>query len=158
MSIVSSFVRGLLIPGVVTLAAASGVGCVEDKDDLPKGVVDESTPPGSPIAFDPGKADAAGTTFAVSLETAHPYANNLSRDYSVDLDAIVPSCTHEVRAHFASLRTERGYDFLSLVSPDGTAVQTLDGNRDNTWSEWTWVDSADKQLKLHLTSDSSITI
>jgi hypothetical protein len=157
MLIDSSFVRGLLISGVATLAAVSGVGCVEDKDDLPKGVVDESTPPGSPIAFDPGKADGHGTSIAVSLESAHPYANNLSRDYVLDLGAIVPSCTNQVRVHFASLRTERGYDFLSLVSPDGTTVQTFDGNHDGVWSNWAYVGGDTKQVKVHLTSDSSIT-
>jgi hypothetical protein len=158
MLIDSSFVRGLLITGVATLAAASGVGCVEDKADLPKGVVDESTPPGSPFAFDPGKADGeAGTSFAVSLESAHPYANNLSRDYVLELGAIVPSCTNQVRVHFASLRTERGYDFLSLVSPDNQTVQTFDGNHDGVWSNWVWTGGDAKQVKLHLTSDSSIT-
>jgi len=156
MSIGSSFVRGLLISSIGTLAVASGVGCVDNKQDLPKGQVDESPPPGSPIALETGGTGDGATTFAVTLETAHPYANNLARDYTVDLDAIVPSCTQLVRVHFASLRTERDYDFVSLIAPDGAVAQELTGNHDGAWSDWVAV-GEHKEVRLHLDSDYSIT-
>lgn len=153
---VSSFVRGLLITGAASLAVASVSGCVESKDDLPKGEVDESSPPGSPEPLLDGKADGA-TTFAVTLESAHPYANNLDRTYTVDLDGIVPSCTRRVRAHFSGLRTETNYDFVNVLGPDGSIVQSLTGNRDNAWSSWVNVTAGDIKLSIALDTDYSIT-
>lgn len=147
------FVRGLLITGSVVAAS----GCVDGKEDLAKGVVDESTPPGTPTPLLDGKADGAGRTFAVALESAHPYANDLDRTYVADLDAIVPSCASRVRAHFAALRTERDYDFVHVLAPDGAVVESLTGQRDGAWSAWVDVDPADKKLTLRLETDYSIT-
>ncbi len=154
MTLLNRTVRGPWIAGALALVAASG--CVADKDELAKGVVDESSPPGSPVPFQTGKADG-GSVFAMAFESAHPYANNLDRTYAFDLDAVVPECTSRVRVRFAALRTEARYDFLHLIAPDGTTVQSLDGNHDGTWSAWVEVNSEDKQLALVLETDYSVT-
>jgi hypothetical protein len=152
----SGLVRGLLISSVM-LAAAS-TGCVDDKDELGKGDVDQSSPPGSPFDIQAGKADDGALTFPVALESAHPYANNLRRDYTLALDAIVPSCTRAARVHFAALRTEARYDVLTVRDATGVAVSTLDGNHDGTWSEWVSLPSTGaKNIVVHLDSDYSIT-
>jgi hypothetical protein len=156
MSNVSSFVRGLLISGVASLTVASVAGCVESKDELDKGEVDESSPPGSPEPLLDGKSDG-GTTFAVALDSAHPYSNNLVRTYTADLDGIVPSCTRRVRAHFAGLRAEANYDFVNVLAPDGSVVQSLTGNRDGVWSSWVDVTPGALALNIQLDTDYSIT-
>ena len=102
----SRLLRGLLLSGAM-LAAAS-TGCIDDKGELPKGEVDDSSPPGTPFDMQSGKADDGALRVSVSLETAHPYANNLKRDYTLALDSLVPSCSRSARVHFASLRTEPG--------------------------------------------------
>jgi hypothetical protein len=152
----SSSVRGLLISGVASLVVASVSGCVESKDDLAKGEVDESSPPGSPEPLIDGKSDG-GTTFTVSLESAHPYANNLVRTYTADLDGVVPSCTTRIRAHFAALRAETNYDFVNVLGPDGSVVQSLTGNRDGAWSSWVDVTPGALALNIQLDTDYSIT-
>jgi hypothetical protein len=151
MQMPSSVVRGLCVAGI----AAAIAGCVDGKDDLPKGVVDDSTPPGSPVAARDGKADG-GTTYAVSLESAHPYTNNLSRRYTLDLRGTVPSCTSRVRLHFAALRTEARYDFLHVLDSGGSVLQSFDGRRDDTWSTWIEV-GADLRVSVRLDTDYSIT-
>ncbi len=153
MSTFSSFVRGLL---ALSLVGASLVACVDDKDDLPKGMVDDSSPPGSPTDLLDGKEDG-GTTYPVVLESVHPYTNNLTKTYSVGLDGIVPSCATQVRAHFSAFRTERNYDFVAVLTPEGTATTSLTGSLDNTWSPWVPVAATNKQLRMKLTTDYSVT-
>lgn len=147
-------VRGLWFAGAVALGAASG--CVADKEELPKGEVDDSTPPGSPVPYQAGKADG-GAVYPVSFESAHPYANNLDRVFTFDLDGVVPECTSRVRARFAALRTEARYDFLHLIAPDGTEVQSCDGRHDGEWSQWVEVNTEDRALTLRLETDYSVT-
>jgi hypothetical protein len=156
MTIASSLLRGLAIAVTGALAATAIPACVDAKDDLPKGVVDQSTPPGSPEPWQAGKADGGGSTFAVSLESPHPYANNLDQRYVLELDGVIPSCASRARVHFAALRTERRFDFLHLIAPDGTIVQSLDGHRDGLWSEWVEL-GADRRIALRLQTDHSIT-
>lgn len=151
----STFLRGLMLVGAV----AASSGCLTDeleKDDLPKGVVDESSPPGSPISIAEGKADGE-PRYVVSFESPHPYTNNLNRTFTFNLGTVVPTCASSVRAHFSALRTERGYDFVRVINPDGTVAQSFDGNRDNTWTNWVPVSGTSKPLNVRLQSDSSIT-
>lgn len=151
MSIRITSLHGLL----AATALLAVPGCMDDKGELPKGVVDESTPPGSPIPMLDGKEDGLPSV-AVSLETAHPYANDLSREYRLELAGLVPSCTTQVRVHFAALRTERAYDFVHLLHADGSVAQSFDGNHDGAWSQWVGVDEA-LGVTLRLDSDYSIT-
>jgi hypothetical protein len=150
----SGIVRGLLFSGLM-LAVAS-TGCVDDKGDLPKGEVDESSPPGSPFDIAVGKADNGALSFTVALESAHPYANNLQRDYTLSLATVVPSCSRSARVHFAALRTEPGYDFLTVRSAAGAVVSTFDGRQDGVWSEWVPLDDQ-KKVVIHLATDYSVT-
>src|SRR5687768_13064936 len=103
---------------VFTLGTSLLAACAPGKDDG-KGVVDDSQPPSIPT--EPGKADGASKVVAFALQSAHPYTNNLDRLYTAPLPAL-PSCASEARLHFSVLRTEAGYDYVS-VEPSGAPAQ-----------------------------------
>lgn len=156
MTTLGSFVRGLLAVSAMSLAGASLVACVEDKDELAKGELDTSTPPGNPLeASGGGKADG-GTIFAYRLESVHPYTNNLNKTYTAALSTVVPGCTQQVRFHFNSLRTEANYDFVNVLNPDGTVLESLTGNKDNSWTNWVSLGTT-KSAELQLVTDYSVT-
>src|SRR6187399_1192715 len=103
--------------------------CAPSKDDG-KGIVDDSPPPAVPTAS--GKADGASNQVPVSVQSAHPYANNLDKLFSVPLTAL-PSCATDARVHFRLLRTEASYDFV-VVEPTGAPSQSFDGTHDDSWT------------------------
>lgn len=127
-----------------------GAACAPTKDES-KGVVDESEPPSIPTEL--GKGDGASQTVAVNVESAHPYTNNLDKLYSVPLSGL-PSCATDARLHFSVLRTEAGYDFVT-VEPTGAPTQEFDGTHDDTWTEWFPINAS--SVKVRLESDGSIT-
>lgn len=135
----------------VALCALLLPACLDAKDDA-KGVVDESTPPTTP--GESGKADDGALTVAVSIESAHPYTNNFTKKYHLDVASRVPSCAYTARLHFSILRTELNYDFVDVLVGD-TVVDSLDGTHDNSWSAWFDVTSAGVDVRL--TTDGSIT-
>jgi len=144
--------RVLTLVSGLTLFAS----CALDKTDPEKGEVDESEPPGDPtIPHSSGKSDEAAQRLAYTLESVHPYTNNLAKTYAVNLATVVPSCATQVKLHFSVLRTEAGYDFVSVRNGSGAEVQRFDGNRDNTWTNWVTL-SAAKTMSVRLTTDSSI--
>ncbi len=135
--------------------ALTVAGCV-DKVELDKGVVDEELPPGSPLPGPAaGKADGDAIRASITIESAHPYTNNFDRTYPIDLTGRVPSCARRARVHFATLRTEAGYDYVHVQGPSGV-VQSLDGNRDNTWSSWVELQGL-SSMSIRLETDESIT-
>jgi hypothetical protein len=123
--------------------------CTSPSKEDAKGQVDESEPPSIPL--ESGKSDASTNVLPINVQSAHPYANNLTKSYPVTL-ANLPSCANGARLHFKVMRTEAGYDFLT-VSPGG---ETLDGTNDNYWSQWFNV-TASTPVSVKLESDSSIT-
>ena len=110
----------------LVLFTVLGAACATDKEDA-KGVVDESQPPSVPSEI--GKADASSKEIAVNVQSAHPYANNLNKLFSVPYTNL-PSCASQIRVHFKVLRTEATYDFVTVES------QSFDGDKDNTWTSW----------------------
>lgn len=130
---------------------------VEDKPEPVKGEVDETTPTGDPTQQMTPTVLAATlpNVIAYSKESAHPYANNLNQTFLFDLVNVVPSCATTVRVHFATLRTEAGYDFVTVQNGDGSAAQRLDGTHDDTWSVWASLSST-KRMSLRLKTDYSI--
>ncbi len=150
MSLASHTLR--MVATATTLASLALAGCALDKPDDAKGVVDDSLPPSRPDA-EGGKADAASKIVPISVESPHPYANNLDRVWRVDLSSL-PSCTSRVRLHFAVLRTEARYDFVT-VEPTSGAIQSFDGTHDNTWTEW--MDVRERFVNVRLDTDGSIT-
>src|SRR3990167_1359733 len=138
--------RNLGLVMVTMLAAA----CAPAKDD-DKGVVDDSGPP--TIPSEDGKADGSARIVAVDVQSAHPYANNLDKLYTVPL-ADLPPCAYEIRLHFAMLRTEPGYDFVT-VEPAGAPVQSFDGSRDDTWTAW--FPTSGSAVNVRLDTDGSVT-
>ncbi|MDX2093337.1 MAG: hypothetical protein SFX73_36170 [Kofleriaceae bacterium] len=134
----------------LVLCTLLGAACAPTKDEG-KGVVDDSQPPSIPTEI--GKGDASSRIVPVTAESAHPYANNLNKLYTVTYPPM-PSCAHEMRVHFSVLRTETGYDFVS-VEPTGSPAQEFDGNHDDTWTEWFPING--NSFKVRLESDSSVT-
>ncbi|MBK9032300.1 MAG: hypothetical protein IPL61_13470 [Myxococcales bacterium] len=142
--------RSVGVFAVVVLAAA----CT-DKIDPDKGVLESELPPGSPTAAPAeGKSDGDGVIVQIAVESAHPYGNDLDRAYPIDLAGRVPSCATDARVHFASIRTEAGYDYVHLESATGR-FQSFDGNRDNLWSEWGALGDA-QRLTVRLSTDASV--
>jgi hypothetical protein len=88
------------------------------------------------------------------VQSPHPYTNNLNKLFAIPTSAL-PSCAKGARVHFKVLRTEAGYDYVSVEALPA-APQSFDGTRDLTWTEWFDVTSTTK-LDVRLTSDSSIT-
>ena len=131
--------------------------CALDKTDAPKGEVDESEPPSDPTEIQaPGpKSDDPRQLVAYSLESAHPYTNNLNKTYTLALGSVLPSCASQVKVHFSVLQTEAGYDYLRVKNGAGAIVQTFDGSRNNTWTSWVPL-SANKSMSLQLTTDGSV--
>ncbi len=132
--------------------------CALDKTEAPKGEVDESEPPSDPTELQaPGpKADDPRQLVAYTLESAHPYANNLNKTYTLSLGSVLPSCATAVKVHFSVLQTEAGYDFLKVKNGAGSVVETFEGSRNNTWTA-NWISlSASKTMSVVLTTDGSV--
>jgi len=139
--------RSLLFVSLSLIAA-----CAPDSKDETKGQVDESGPPSIPT--EAGKADGASKLVAVDVQSPHPYANNVDRTFAVSLAAL-PSCAQHARLHFKVLRTEARYDFVSVEPGGGEPVQSFDGNKDNTWTEWFAIGGS--SVTVRLDTDGSIT-
>lgn len=116
----------------LVLFTVLGAACATDKEDA-KGVVDDSQPPGIPTEI--GKADASSKEIAVNVQSAHPYTKNMNKVFAVPYTNL-PSCANQVRVHFKVLRTEAGYDFVTLEPGGNAAPQSFDGTKDNTWTAW----------------------
>ncbi len=137
---------GLL--GLMVFAA-----CADAPKEDAKGQVDESTPPAIPTAL--GKADASSNVIAVNVQSPHPYTNSLNKLFAIPTSAL-PSCAKGARVHFKVLRTEAGYDFVSVEALPAVP-QSFDGTHDMMWTEWLDVTPGTTKLNVRLTSDSSIT-
>ena len=148
----------MMMHRVLTLVSGLSLfaGCAVDKSDPVKGEVDDSEPSGDPtIVQSSGKSDASTKRLPYQLESVHPYTNNLAKTYAVDLAAVVPACATQVKLHFATLRTEADYDFVSVLDGAGTLVQRFDGTHDDTWTEWVTLSST-KRMSVKLTTDYSV--
>src|SRR4051812_14825192 len=85
--------------------------CAEPPKQDAKGQVDDSDPPSIPTAL--GKEDSGSKVLPINVQSAHPYTNNLSKTYPVALTGM-PACANGARLHFKVLRTEAGYDYLTV--------------------------------------------
>jgi hypothetical protein len=140
---------------VLLIGAAFAAGCM-DKVEPGKGEIEEETPPGTPLPGPAeGKGDGEATRVTILVESPHPYANNLNQTFPVELAGRVPSCARRARLHFATIRTEAGYDFVRVQGPGGVS-QSFDGSKDNIWTQWFELDQT-LGLKVVLQSDYSIT-
>lgn len=126
----------------------AAAACAEPAKEDAKGQVDESAPPTTPLQL--GKSDASQKAVSVDVQSVHPYTNGLSRTYSVPLTNL-PSCAQNARLHFKVLRTEAGYDYVTVPATG----ESFDGIHDDTWTAWFPVPATTAKVKL--TSDGSIT-
>lgn len=151
------FLRTLALAGATLLAAPA---CITDEKSEDKGLVDESLPPdGDPATTGAGKADGEANVVLLDVQSPHPYANNLDRVFTVDLAAL-PSCADLARLHFKVLRTEAGYDSVTVEGlADASQRQSFDGTHDDTWTEWFAVHPAGdgpRALAVRLETDVSV--
>ena len=137
------------------VAGLAGTACLDEKVEPGKGVLEAEQPPGSAAAPREGKADGGGIVVAVDVQSPHPYANDLDRVFPIALEGRVPSCAARARVHFASIRTEAGYDHVRLEGPRGV-VESFDGERTDLWTSWVELD-ATKTIGIRLETDGSIT-
>ncbi len=138
---------------IASFAAIATLSCASEKLQE-KGQIDTSTPPQTPLGL--GKADGLSNLISLSIESEHPYANNMNEEFVMDLDGVVPNCTGEVRLHFASMQLEDTFDFLNVVDSSGQIVESLTGDHGDEFSQWLQVDSQ-RIVSVVLESDSSIT-
>lgn len=136
--------------GLIGLAVFAA--CADAPKEDAKGQVDETEPPAIPLAA--GKSDASSKLIAVNVQSPHPYANSQNKLFAIPTTAL-PSCANGARVHFKVLRTEAGYDYVSVEAAPA-AAQSFDGTRDLTWTEWFDVTSTMK-INVRLQTDSSIT-
>ncbi len=137
----------------VLIVVAMAAGCM-DKVEPGKGEIVEESPPGTPLPGpSEGKGDGEALRTSISVESAHPYANNLDQTFPVALAGRVPSCAVRARLHFATLRTEANYDYVHVEGPYGS--QTFHGTHDNTWTQWFELDQT-LALSVRLDTDYSI--
>lgn len=144
--------------GVAAVSLPLFTGCIEDKLGTAKGAVDTSAPPddpGRPAAV--AKADAGGHVADIDVHSPHPYPNNHDVATDIDLDSVLPWCASRAQLHFSTLRTEADYDRVTITASASENIQQLDGNHDDTWSEWFFLDQADKSMTVRLESDDSVT-
>jgi hypothetical protein len=123
---------------VFALAALPLAGCaLDDKIEPAKGEIDRSEPPGSPLDDPAGKADVpADQIVTVNVQSPHPYANNFEQTYRIDL-AGLPRCAQRAQVHFSALRTEQGYDYVTVSGPyAANGTESFTGNRDGVWSRF----------------------
>ena len=144
--------RALSLP--LFAVAALAAGCV-DKIEPDKGELLDELPPNADPGFGTGKADGDGVRFPFAVESPHPYGNNLDRGFPIALASVVPTCSTSARLHFATLRTEAGYDYVHVDGPAGR-VQSFDGDRDDVWTSWIPLTAA-KTLTVRLDTDYSVT-
>lgn len=137
---------------------APSPGCsIDDKDAPEKGIVDDSAPPaGNPAGTEIGKADGLTNLVQISVESPHPYTNNLTLDVPVDLQSVLPWCAFRARLHASVLRVERNYDFVTISSAADSHTQRLTGNHDDKWTDWFYLDQDDKRLNVRLETDYSV--
>lgn len=135
---------------LVLFTLLGAAACATDKEEA-KGVVDDSAPPSIPTEL--SKADASSKEVPVNVQSAHPYTNNLNKVFTVPYTNL-PSCANQVRLHFKVLRTEAGYDYVT-VEPSPDPKQRFDGDRDNTWTNW--FAKTGTGVPVRLESDESVT-
>jgi hypothetical protein len=135
------------------------VGCaIDDKVTPDKGLVDTSAPPaGDPGHADIGKADSLENLVQISVESPHPYTNDLDLDLPVDLHGVLPWCANRARLHASILRVENNYDYVTISSTGDSHTQRLTGAHDDEWTEWFELDEGAKAMNVNLATDYSIT-
>ncbi|MBC7691730.1 MAG: S8 family serine peptidase [Methylotenera sp.] len=79
---------------------------------------------------------------AVSIESPHPYENNMNKIYGVS----VPGAKY-LRVVFDEVNTESGYDVVSVESPTGAPIDSFTGRVSNKTSEYYQGDSVVIRLK-----------
>lgn len=83
-----------------------------------------------------------------SIESAHPYTNNLNRSYPVSFSGAT-----QIRVHFSRIETERGYDFVRILDAAGNMVHEYTGSS----SDVTTPAIRGSSLRIQISSDSSVT-
>ena len=92
---------------------------------------------------------AARQTVSGPWESAHPYTSSSSTTVTVD----GPGNAVRIRAHFARLEVESGFDEVTVRDGAGGTVATYSGDMENFWSPWV----SGSSLQVNLRADVSVT-
>lgn len=79
------------------------------------------------------EASTAWTTVKLDtvIQSRHPYTNEESIVQSIS----ATTCASEFQVHFASLATEKHYDFVTVEQNDGSSIVRYTGKKNGTWSK-----------------------
>ena len=89
------------------------------------------------------------TTTPVIVESAHPYANNVTQNFVVNR----PAGASRFNVHFTRIETEAQYDFVTVLDANGAVVSRFDG----TLADVTTPAILTATATIRLTSDASVT-
>jgi hypothetical protein len=81
-------------------------------------------------------------------ESAHPYTNNLDKTWTISRPG-----EGKIRAHFAQLETENGWDYVYIYDKNDNLVESYTGSRRDFWTSWVNGDT----IKIRLVTDGSFT-
>ncbi len=102
---------------------------------------------GNAACGDPGAGNE--TEAPAAIESAHPYASNLSETFEVN----APEGTSRMRLQFSRIDLELNYDFLEVRDSSGAVVARYTGSQGETVTP----EIIGNRATLHLTSDASVT-
>jgi len=81
-------------------------------------------------------------------ESAHPYANNLDKTWTISRPG-----AGKIRAHFAQLETERGWDYVYVYDANDNLIESYTGSYRDFWTSW----MNGSTIKIRLVTDGSFT-
>lgn len=82
------------------------------------------------------------------IESAHPYTNNFSSDWTIS-----EAGARQIRAHFSRIDVERGYDFVTILDKNDRVIATYTGKQEDI----TTPAIAGDTLKIRFTTDNTVT-
>lgn len=103
--------------------------------------ITNTLPPADPN--DPSRWDSV----ARSVETAHPYADNMDKSWTIKVDG-----ASKIAVHFARFETENNYDKVFFHDASGNLVGQMTGSNDGSFSPVVDGDT----MVIRMTSDGSV--
>lgn len=100
-----------------------------------------------PPSPEPAESDWQDFALQAPIESAHPYANNMKQEWTVE----GPANAKFMRVVFSKVELEAGYDFVKVIDSTGAEMDALSGNAVNATSYYV----NGNKLTIKFSSDSS---
>lgn len=100
-----------------------------------------------PPSPEPAESDWRDSSLAAPIESAHPYANNHTQEWTVE----GPANAKFMRIVFSKVDLESGYDFVKVIDATGAEMDSISGKGDNVASFYV----TGNKLTLRFKTDSS---